>query len=182
MDAQVRRNCRAALLREADDRAAWGQRTAFHWAQDPWRPTGWGTLTAPDGASLARAHILTGDAKYLRALVLACQTGAGANPLDLCYTTGVGRKWPQHPLHVDARISRQPAPRGLTVGGPRDPEQNKGHWAQKLVAPYCYPPPERWPAIEAFWDVFWYPEMCEFTVMSPMAPNAYAWGYLAARR
>ena len=26
------------------------------------------------------------------------------------------------------------------------------------------------------------PSMCEFTVMQTMAPNAYVWGYLAARR
>jgi hypothetical protein len=36
--------------------------------------------------------------------------------------------------------------------------------------------------LEAFWDVFWYPAVCEFTVQSPMAVNAYVWGYLGARR
>lgn len=36
--------------------------------------------------------------------------------------------------------------------------------------------------VEAFWDVFWYPSMCEYTVNKPLAPNAYAWGYLASRR
>ena len=38
------------------------------------------------------------------------------------------------------------------------------------------------PTLEAYWDIFWYPAMCEFTVQSPMAPNAYVWGYLAARK
>ena len=33
--------------------------------------------------------------------------------------------------------------------------------------------------MEAYWDVFWYPIMCEFTVQKPMAQNAYIWGYLA---
>jgi hypothetical protein len=36
--------------------------------------------------------------------------------------------------------------------------------------------------MEAYWDVFWYPMMCEFTVHHPMATNAYTWGYLAGLR
>lgn len=36
-------------------------------------------------------------------------------------------------------------------------------------------------ALEAFWDVFMYPPICEYTIHQPMARNAYAWGYLAAR-
>ena len=39
-----------------------------------------------------------------------------------------------------------------------------------------------WPAIEAYWDVFWYPEMCEYTVMQTLMNTAYAWGYLAGRK
>ncbi|MDH7570163.1 MAG: hypothetical protein QHJ73_11325, partial [Armatimonadota bacterium] len=131
--------------------------------------------------SLARAHFLTGDVKYLRALVLACQTGGGANPINLCYTTGIGPKNPRHPLHVDSRISRQPPPPGLTVFGPLTPKSHLNDWGMKLVARSCYPPVEEWPTLEAYFDVFWYPGMCEYTVQSPMAPNAYAWGYLAGR-
>ncbi len=50
------------------------------------------------------------------------------------------------------------------------------------VAGHCFPDVQQWPALEAFWDVFWYPSMCEFTVHQPMAANAYVWGYLAARK
>jgi len=37
------------------------------------------------------------------------------------------------------------------------------------------------PALEAFWDVFWDPMVCEYTIQKPMAGQAYVWGYLAAR-
>jgi endoglucanase len=181
-DARIRTNCRAALLREADERVARGRQTGFRWTGNPWAPVAWGALAAPDGITLARAHQLTGEAKYLTALVLACQFGAGANPSNLCYTTGVGRDFPQHPLHVDSRISNQPAPAGLTVFGPADPVRGKDSWEQKLVRPHIYPDVLKWPAVEAFWDVFWYPSMCEYTVDKPMAANAYAWGYLASRQ
>ena len=36
--------------------------------------------------------------------------------------------------------------------------------------------------MEAFWDVFWDPLVCEYTVHKPMAGTAYVWGYLAARK
>jgi hypothetical protein len=45
---------------------------------------------------------------------------------------------------------------------------------------FC-PPLQDWPALEAYWDVFWDPMVCEYTVHLPMAGNAYVWGYLAAR-
>jgi endoglucanase len=180
-DAQLRANCRNALLRQADERVSAGEQTGFRWAKYTWRPTGTGSLTAPDGVPLVRAHLLTGEAKYLRTVVLACQTGGGANPLNICYTTGLGHESPQHPLHVDSRISGQPAPPGLTVFGPCNPEQMGQDWAIKFVDQTCYPPSREWPIIEAYWDVFWYLVVCEFTVQTPMAANAYTWGYLAAR-
>ena len=46
----------------------------------------------------------------------------------------------------------------------------------------CYPSVQKWPTLEAYWDVFWYPPMCEYTIQTPMAQNAYAWGYLAGRK
>ena len=126
------------------------------------------------------AHALTGDAKYLRALVLACQHGLGANPLNLCYTTGLGHSSPLHPLHIDSAVTHQLPPPGLTVFGPIGYDQGKDEWGQKLANPHLFPEFERWPTLEAYWDIFWYPPMSEFTVQSPMAETAYVWGYLAA--
>jgi len=172
----------AAIRREADERVAQSDKTGFRWTKDPWRPIGWGLPAAPDAVTLCRAHALTGEAKYLRTAILACQFGAGANPSNLCYTTGLGHASPQHPLHIDSRITHQPPPPGLTVFGPADVERNKGQWGQKLVNQFAHPKVEQWPSLEAFFDVFWYPPMCEFTIHQPMAANAYVWGYLAARQ
>jgi len=181
VDATVQANCRAAVIREGEARAARADRTAFRWVQYEWRPTGAGSLTAPDAVSMIRAHRLTGDSKYLRAIVLACQTGAGANPVNLCYTTGLGHASPQHPLHIDSQVTGQPPPPGLTIFGPSNPTQMSQDWALDFIDRTCYPPSREWPIIEAYFDVFWYPLMCEFTVQQPMADNAFAWGYLAAR-
>jgi len=179
---EIKNNCIKALLREADQRAEQCEKTGFRWTKYPWAPSGFGALSSPDAVSLVRAHILTANDKYLRAIVLASQTGAGANPLNMCYTTGLGHKYPQHPLHLDSRLTHQPAPSGITVLGPIDVEMKVQKWAQKLVDKYCHPKGKKWPTIEAYWDVFWYPIICEFTIQTPMAANAYVWGYLAARK
>lgn len=181
IDKQVRKNCLNALRQEADVRVAQSGKIGFRWTKDPWTPTGWGVLGAPNGVSLVRAHVVTGEEKYLRTAVLACQTGAGANPVNMCYTTGLGHKSPQHPLHTDSLITNQPPPPGLTIFGPRDLQRVKDYWMHKSLDKVCYPPVLEWPTIEAYWDVFWYPAICEYTVQQTMAANAYVWGYLAAR-
>lgn len=180
-DPAVRNNCLAALRKEADDRLACVNRTGFRWAKDGWRPVMWGAINAGEAVSLFRAHALTGEEKYLKGAVLACGHGLGANPMNTCYTTGLGAEAPLHPLHIDSRITNQPAPPGLTVFGPADTEKRKDEWDQKLASRFCHPPAEEWPTLEAFWDVFWYPSMCEYTPQEPMAHTTFAWGYLAAR-
>jgi len=184
MDRTIQTNCRNVILKEAGERAASVDRTAFRWAKHPYGPVVFGALSSPESCvNVIRAHVLTGDPKFLRTAVLACQTGAGANPVNMCYTTGLGQKSPQHPLEIDHRITHQAPPPGLTVGGPMD-NSMKG-LADPFIGPFAgsvfTPSLPDWPALEAFWDVFWDPMVCEYTVHRPMAGNAYVWGYLAAR-
>jgi len=181
MDSGLKENCRRAILSEAADRINACGRTGFRWTKFPYYPAGFSAFTSPDAVSLVRAHALTGERKYLRAAVLACQTGAGANPVNICYTTGLGHKSPEHALDVDSRITRQAPPPGLTVFGPFDTHSDEQAWAAKLVDGFAFPPVRQWPTIEAYWDVFWYPLVCEYTIHQHMARNAYVWGYLAAR-
>ena len=184
MDSAIRANCRDVLLKEAQERAASVDHTAFRWAKHPYGPVIFGALSSPESCvNVIRAHALTGNPRFLRTAVLACQTGAGANPVNMCYTTGLGQKSPRHPLQIDHRITHQPPPPGLTVGGPMD-NRMKG-MADPFIGPFAgsvfTPSWNDWPALEAFWDVFWDPMICEYTVHKPMAGNAYVWGYLAAR-
>jgi endoglucanase len=184
VDAKVKRNCREVVLKDADLRVASTEKTGFRWAKHPYTPLLYGGLSSPENAvCVARAHMLTGAAKYLRALVLAAQTGAGANPVNMCYTTGLGQNSPQHPLQLDHRVTHQPPPPGLTVGGPMDNtiKELQDPFIGKFAGGVFCPPYKQWPALEAFWDVFWDPMVCEYTIQKPMAGQAYVWGYLAAR-
>jgi len=179
-DQAVRQNCLNATRREADERVQEGRQTAFHWTKNAWAPTSWGALTTPDAITLVRAHALTGDERYLRAAVLACMSGAGANPLNLCYTTGLGYESPQHPLHVDTRVMGIKPPPGLTVYGPMNDPRSE-YWATKLLDTVTVPKPADWPTVEAYWDIWLDPALTEYTVMQTLTTTAYTWGYLAAR-
>ena len=177
IDKQLQEFCRQAILKEAQDRLRTQSRTAFRWTKNEWSPPNT-TLSVSDAISLVRAHRITGDEQYLRAIVLSCQSGLGANPLNLCYTTHLGHRWPRNPLHLDSRHTGQLPPEGITVFGPIDPTSNDT-FMRPIIRPHCFPLPEKWPIMESYWDVFWYPIMCEFTVQKPMAQNAYIWGYIA---
>jgi hypothetical protein len=64
--------------------------------------------------------------------------------------------------------------------GTMDMEQGGDHWMVELFAPVTFPAPTTWPSIEAYYDVFLFPETNEY-VVGTTADNAYVWGYLAAR-
>lgn len=183
-DAAIKRNCKNAILAEARNRIFAQAKAGFKWSKSTWRPPFAGAFSAPDCVPLIWAHIITGDKEYLQAVVLGSQTGLGANPLNMTYTSGVGYKYPQHVMHLDSRVTRQPPPPGLTVEGPLDTAV-LGGWQTPIhmyAGKFCYPHPKDWPVIETYWDVFWYPMMCEFTVWQTIAPTAFVWGYLAARK
>jgi len=184
-DPRIREHCLRALVKEADDFLESINRTGFRWGKKgSW--VQYGVLSSPVrvGEALVRAHVLTGDDKYLRGLILACQTGLGANPLNLCYTTGLGHRHPEYTCHHDSDFSGLPVPPGITVFGPVDPTifKNQDHWAVRLINRYCHPDVYAWPAIEAYWDLGpWWPTQTEWTPQHTNLANIYAWGYLHAR-
>jgi len=182
IDKSVRLKCKNAIIDEAEKLMDAQRKTAFKWAQNPWRPAIAGTFTTPDCKNIIRAHAITGNKDYLKSIVLATQAGAGANPLNMCYTTGIGHKTPQNVMHIDSRVTNQPPPPGITVLGPLDTNAfgQSETYVHKTANQYCYPDLKAWPIIENYLDIYWYAAMCEYTIQNTI-PNAYTWGYLAAR-
>jgi endoglucanase len=177
----VQSNCYNALIRDADQREHMATSTSYRYTKRPYYPIIGGVFSSPlEAVPLVRAHLLTGEERYLTALILSCQMGAGANPLNLCYTTGIGSNYPENVLHLDSRMRCLPAPTGLTALGPLD----HAFFGNDLIVgidPFIYPTMAQWPVAEFFFDVFWLPMITEFTIHIPMASNSYVWGYLAAR-
>ncbi|NEP61037.1 MAG: hypothetical protein F6K31_29325 [Symploca sp. SIO2G7] len=182
----VKQNAKNALIRAADIDIENIERYGFKWNMDPSVLIGWGTIGAPKTQTLFQAHILTGDRKYLRAGILATQFSAGANPSNMIHTTGLGYRSPNRPLIVDARVSGQSPPPGISVYGPMDVQDPEGYvdnwrWSLDLFAEEMTPKPWEWPTAEAYFDSYYYIPVTEFTVHQTIGPTAYAWGYLAAR-
>jgi endoglucanase len=182
VNKNLQHNIRSSLLRDADRDLKFTETADFHWTGGPGRQIAWGALSKPESQTLVRAHFITGDEKYLRAIVLSTLSGAGANPVNMCYVTGVGARWPQHPLHEDAYVSNQPLYEGVTIGGPIDPASPNKHPNAARFERMLYPSALQWPATESYFDVFSYVPMNEFTVHQTMLPTSFVWGYLAARK
>ena len=182
VDAQVQSYARESFLRYADALVALSNSTSFGWSKEhPYAPVGWNNgLGAPKSTNLFQAHVLTGDAKYLRAGLNAAQFSAGANPDNLVFTTGLGERSPQNPMIADYRITRQAPPPGITLYGPADFTIYRDDWSFKLFADKAFPPAQDWPTVESYFDVYQHPIAAEFTV-DYMVAAAYTWGYLAAR-
>ena len=188
-DPIVKKAAIHSLLADADGALAYQQNNAWGIASDdPGKPQFLGFYSTPHGAvSLLRAYHLTHDAKYLAGALQACLFPAGANPGNMVYTSGVGANPVRHPLNLDSRLTGQAAPAGLTVYGNVD----LARWGDQswITWPITYyfgalsePNPLDWPTSEAYFDVFFMPALNEFTMDQTMGPNAYVWGYLAARR
>jgi endoglucanase len=181
VDPRVRENARQGLVADADRLVEGSSRTGFRWARLAGDAGGWPSFGVQDNVALARAHVLTGDRRYLEALILTSQMTAGANPLNVSYTTGIGSRFARRPLHIDSNVTGQPPPPGITVAGPTEHMEEWDETFARVVRPYLRPEERDWPRLEALWSAFWYPPMNEYTVQTPMAHTAYIWGYLAAR-
>ena len=181
-DPGIRRNIISAFLATTQDMLTQGSRTAFRWTKenpDAW--LGWGALSVPQALNLVRHHYLTGSQDSLVAALYAAQFGAGANPLNMSMTVGVGYHYPKHPLHRDHRVSNQAAPAGITVDGPHDVSHLRDSWTLKVLGDRLYPRYTEWPTTEFYLDIYSFEPVTEFTTHMTIAPNAYIWGYFSAR-
>lgn len=143
------------------------------------------TFSIPASATLARAHFLTGDVKYLKTILRSGLYTAGANPMNMVLTTGLGENCIKNPLHEDTKHSGRPAPLGITVFGPCElafSDARPGSDLEKRLNAACSPEVSQWPTAESFFDVFWFVQQNEYVINNPLGPTAYIWGYLASRK
>jgi endoglucanase len=143
------------------------------------------TYSTPASATLVRAHYLSGNSIYLKTILRSGLYTAGANPMNLCLTTGLGENCVKNPLHEDSKHTGQPAPLGITVFGPCElpfSDAKPGSDLERRLNTACSPSISGWPTAESFFDVFWFVQENEYVINSPLGPTAYIWGYLASRK
>ena len=169
-DRTLRETCRAVLVAAGERRlsaiAAWplGMNPA---------PTHWGER-GDQPVELIAAHRLTGDARFLDALVRISQPALGANPANASYTWGMGARHVR-PYQIDPNRSASPFPAGIstygffpqTIWGAADVERALGD--------ALYPAWTEWPAAQSIFNLRHAP-VSEFsigTMVGPLLARAY---------
>jgi endoglucanase len=186
-DKKVQQSVKDSLLADADRLVKLAESNAFGINTGPaGRAIGAysSVYTIPASETLARAHYLTGNPKYLKTILRSAIYSAGANPMNQCLTTGLGENPVLHPLHEDSRHSGQPAPIGITVFGPSELNSSArtGSDLQVKLDAECTPEIAKWPSAESYFDVFWFVSMNEYVIDRPLGQVGYIWGYLASRK
>ena len=187
IDKKVQQNAVDSLMAEAKRLVKLSANNAFGLTTgSPGRAIGGysSTYTTPASPTLVRAHYLSGNPQYLKTMLRSALYSAGANPMNLCMTTGLGENCVQNALHEDSRHTGQPAPIGITVSGPSELSftASPGSDLQIKLYSQCTPEISKWPTSESFFDVFWFITMNEYVIWNPLGPTAYIWGYLASRK
>ncbi len=184
-DAVVRARAIQGLVLLADAARTFADGNAFDIASDnPYRPHCFGFYSLPNCGHVAlRAYHVTGDARHLATGVCACQFSSGANPDNLVFTTGLGANPIRNPLKLDARISGQAAPAGITVYGIEDHVNHPGtwsYWILPMIDSVMHPGYRTWPVTESYTDTYLFIPVNEFTT-DIWFESVWTWGYLAAR-
>lgn len=171
----------ANQLVNASAKSAYGITTGI-----PGRPLGGyaSTFSIPASPVLVRAHALSGDQQYLKTILRSALFSAGANPMNLCLTTGLGENHVVNALHEDSKHTGQPAPIGISVFGPSELSSNAkpGSDVEARLRGGTSPTISEWPTAESYFDVFWFVSQNEYVIDRPLGQAAYIWGYLASRK
>jgi photosystem II stability/assembly factor-like uncharacterized protein len=149
---------------------------------------GWGCFTQSSEYSfcLLQAWSLTNAKKYLNAALLNLDTQLGANPLSLCFITGLGKRSPMDPLHQPSiHIHdgvKAPFP-GLPIFGvAAHLPNNQPYYIQSQKDENSFPPAwepnDPYPILRRYIDAHQLVPMSEFTIVD-MAACAAALNLLA---
>jgi cytochrome c peroxidase len=147
---------------------------------------GWGEFTQSSTYAfpLLQAWALTGNNKYREAAGLNLDAQLGANPLAFSFITGIGKRYPQQPLHKVSHYDNvdQPVP-GTPVFGifahmsnGKEPQRKAQDNANNY--PPMYNTNDPYPILRRYTDAFELVEMSEFTIQE-MAIAAAVFGLMA---
>ena len=121
-DPELFARVRAALVREADFYIEGSDQMAYKFIRHPDAPLNWGTGAYGNVLQpVLDAWFLTGEKKYRDWTIRTCDNMLGANPLGLCWITGLGERTIRAPLH-----NSRYRPEGTVVDG----QQAEGPWAR----------------------------------------------------
>ena len=183
-DLSIKANAKNAILYQAQLQMTYIDDNAYNlgFFFNEYVPLMIGFYSAPQPMQLAYAYVLTGNENYLDYLEKACLFSAGANPMNMTFTTGLGIKYVKNPFHIDSKMTAQKPPVGLTVYGTWDLQWPWSvHWADQYIYNLNVPWVNNWPNNEGFFDAYGVAMTEEWTPNQTVGRSAYAWGVLALR-
>ncbi|MCX8995863.1 glycoside hydrolase family 9 protein [Rhizobiaceae bacterium BDR2-2] len=119
-DPAIRTAIGETILRESELLLSAQSSLAYPSMKHPYAPAGWGQGGPPDFGQtqlLFRAYQLNGNPAIIRLMEQTMHGLHGANQLGLSFTTGIGVRGIEHPLHEDHRSMGIPVPPGITIYG-----------------------------------------------------------------
>jgi endoglucanase len=168
-------------------------KTAYKTMQRAGSPLMWGSGLAPtahEASVLIRAHTISGDDKFLGVMQDGSAHILGANQIGMSFTTGLGKRWPLAPLHVDSIVAGLPAPKGITIYGWTTPlmtgiyglawNPNWGAFPDNQPEKRVDPAPARTalPYYEFLIEYPWIIISAEYSIHQTIATTAAVWTYL----
>lgn len=141
VDKRIQKQIGEAFVAAARATAKAQEVVAYPSMKHPFAPMGWGQGLAPDYNQLQmfiRAHKISGDEGLLRTMQVASAHILGANQAGISFTTGLGHRNIQHPLHEDHRAMGVKAPPGITIFGWAPQSATAHEW---IFGPYWSPLP-----------------------------------------
>ncbi len=141
---------------------------------------GWGAFTQSSEYSflLLQAWSITQDKRYYHMALVNLDTQLGANPLSMCFVTGLGYRSPKDPLHLPSMYDQvdRPVP-GLPIFGPvAHLPNNQPYYVASQQDATSYPQSrdtlDPYPILRRYIDANQLVGMSEFTIVDMAACSA----------
>lgn len=184
----VQKDIREHLLRKAQESLQKGaiQPYASSARLDVPEWIGWGSFSqsAEYAFLLLQAWFLTKDDSYLNGAFQNLDVQFGANPLSVCFVTGMGSRSPQDPLHMPSLYDgvEEPVPGIPVFGVAAHLTRNNPFYRAAQDPENLYPrgqaPADPYPILRRYWDAHELVPMSEFTIVD-MAVAAGVLGVLS---
>lgn len=119
-DPAIQSQIEATVLQEARLLLSTQSASSYPSMKHPYAPAGWGQGGPPDFSQsqlLFRAYQINSDPEILALIQQTLHGLHGANQIGISFTTGLGVRQIEHPLHEDHRAMGVAAPVGITIYG-----------------------------------------------------------------
>ena len=116
----IRKEIEETIIREVQSLLATQATSSYPSMKHPFAPAGWGQGGAPDISQsqlLFRAYQIRRTPEILALMQQTLHGLHGANQIGISFTTGIGVRQIEHPLHEDHRSMGVAAPKGITIYG-----------------------------------------------------------------